>query len=381
MTRAAVAAAVAVVFWGGYSLASRSRIAALQRDCELAAKQENWSELNRASRVWTHLAPATPEAWVARAEARRRLFDFAGTAAALDRIPKSFPRFPELTLLRADLLLSEIRNVPAAEAAWNQVLEVDPLSAQAWQRLIYVYAMTLRRTELMDLIRRAALLQREPAEAYVYAMTWSDMSFSDGAVRLLEWTQVTPEVEPLEVALAIYMASAPFRSSSALFPDPELVPGSMARVERCRTLYPHNANLVAFLIDLAITDGDVEAVERLLGDARGTESDARFPRYRGWLLETRRQPAEADQEYRKAIALHPLDWKTRQQRGGVLRTLGQTDAAKRESELALRGKRIGRSLSQLPTAADADEGLMREVLAYMEDCGEQELATALRRRL
>jgi len=379
--RTALVTAVVLAFWGSYSLACRSRIAKFQQDCQRAAKQENWSDLNASSRAWTNLDPASPEAWVARAEARRRLYDFPGTAEALGKIPKSFPRFSELALLRADLLLSEIRDVPAAERTWREVLEVDPLSPQAWQRLIYVYAMTLRRPEMMTAIRRAAFLQREPAEAYVYAMTWSDMSFSDGALRLLEWTQVTPGIEPLEVALATYMATAPYRTSSGLFPDPELVPGSMAGVDRCRLHYPHNANLLAFLIDRAMVEGDIDGVERLLQDARDVEADARFPRYRGWVLELRRQPAEADREYQRAIALYPLDWKTRQQRGGVLRILGQAAAAKRESELALRGKRIGRSLAALPTAADADENLMREVLAYMDDCGEHELASALRRRL
>lgn len=372
---------LAAALWGGYSLGFSARVRSLAERAEEATTRRNWAELDDISREWTAAAPDVELAWTARAEAQRGLGDFRGMAEALGRVPRESPNYVKYALIRADVLLSELRDVSAAEAVWKDVLVVDRLSPQAWQRLIYVYAMTLRQTEMIQAIRSAAFLEREPAEAYVYTMTWGDMTFSDGAVRLLDWTRVAPGVEHLEVALAVFLATAPQRVSSTFFPDPELIPGSLARVDRCRKTYPHNTEILAYLIDRAMTEGDEDAVRGLLADARDVESDARFWRFRGWLLELDRQPEEAERHYQRGLALHPLDWRTRQQRAGVLRVLGRGEEAGRESELALRGKLLGREVAALATAADADEQLMRKVLAYLTDCGEKALAASLRRRL
>lgn len=373
--------AVAAALCAGYSLGYSARVQTLAELAKKATRRENWLELDAVSREWTAAAPDSELAWTARAEALRGLGDRRGVSDALGRMPRESSNFVKYSLVRGDLLLSELHDVPSAEAVWKDILRVDRLTAQAWQRLIYVYAMTLRQTEMMEAIRSAAFLEREPAEAYVYAMTWGEMTFSDGAVRLLDWTGSSPDVEYLEVALAIYLATAPHRVSSTFFPDPELIPGSLARVERCRKVYPHNTEILAYLIDRAMTEGDEDKVRGLLADARNDDSDARFWRFRGWLLELDRQPEEADRHYQRGLALHPLDWRTRQRRAGTLRVLGRGTEAGNESELALRGKLLGREVAGLATAADADERLMRKVLAYMTDCGEKALATSLRKRL
>ena len=365
----------------GYALGSAARVRNLREQAQAATTREDWNELDAVSRQWTDAVPDEAAAWIARAEARRRLGDFRGTAEALGHIPRESPDFVQYALARADLLLSEVHDVPAAEQVWKEVLSVDRLSAQAWQRLIYLYAMTLRQTEMMNTIRQAALLQREPAEAYVYAMTCGDVQFSDGAVRMLEWTQETPGVEFLEAALAVYVAMARPRTSSTFFPDPELLPSGRARLNRCHKEFPHNTEILACLLEFAMAEGDKDEVRRLLKDARNVDADPRFWRFRGWLLELDRKSQEAERHYRKALAIHPLDWKSRQQLGGVLRLLGRREDARRESALALQGKQLARDVAALQTAADADERLMQRVLAHMTACGDVGLATALRGRL
>lgn len=381
LTWLAILAASAGLGWAGYSAGRRSLTGRVQADATRALDEQRWETAATSARTWTTLAPGDRTAWLTLASAEQGRRRFPETADALGHIPPSDPRFPNIGLLRADLLLSELGDLPAAEKTWEQVVRVDPTAAQGWQRLIYIYALTFRRDEMLETIRKAVLQRREPPEAYGYAIASRGLSFSDAVVLLLRCGEVHPENETIQVARAIAIAIAPVRDSTLLFPDPAIMPGSTAEAERLLKVYPRNPVLFDFFAERWIREGETERVRTLLGDQAANSRQPRILAVQGWLSSMDRQPDRANECFEQAVALNPLDWRSRHMWSTTLRALKKADRARHEAQLGLRGKELEREILQLQNAAAASAELMERVRQYIQDCGERELALALAERL
>lgn len=364
-----------------YRAGRRSWLHDLQQATQEAIRRSDPDAASMSARAAAELAPAATDDWKGIAGLYQARGDYRKMVDALGQVPATDPQFITISLLRADILFSELEQAKEAERIWLDVLERDPLSAQGWQRLIYVYAVTLRRTDMMRAIRRAALLKREPREAYAYATAMMGLTFSDGLVRTLGWTKRDPDDESLLVARAIYLASAARRTTTDLFPDTPWQPGSLEPLKECRERFPRNIEILCYLLEAAVQEGDVDQARTLLEGVEAPADEARIVSYRAWVLATDRKFAEADEAFACAVAINPLDWRTRHQWASVLRTLGQKAKSSHEAAIGIQGKALERRILALPTAADADEELMREVARYFADCGESELLAALQARL
>lgn len=365
--------------WWGWRLYTTQ---SAQTTYETAAAGHDWPIAVAAAEKWAEFEPDSVDAWLAVAEANRRVGQFDLTAAALGKLPNDDPRTLTSLALRGDLLLSELRQPQAAIKNWQRMLEIAPSANLAHERLIYVYAMLLKRSALQQQIYAAIDLHCEPPEAYVYLCALPSLQFSDGLIKCSEWLRASPNDRDLEIALAVYAARSTPSRTQAMFGLKGVVPGDMSLIHLCREKHPASPEVLAVFVDLAIYDGDVDQVAELLATAVDNgDQDSRFLRYRGWVELSRRQPEAAVEWGRKAVVANPLDWKARHLLADAERLAGLSEDAKRDSELAARGKILERRCLELPTGSAATRELLEEIQKYAQDAGDQRVVQGLTYRL
>ncbi|MBI1347971.1 hypothetical protein GC163_16980 [bacterium] len=365
-------------WWGWQHFTSQSA----QSRYTAATASQNWSAAQEAAEKWADLEPESVDAWLAVAEACRRNGQFALTADALGRLPDDDPRTLTSLALRGDLLLSELRQPQAAIENWQRMLRIAPHANLAHQRLIYVYAMLLKRSLLQQQIYAAIENHSEPPEAYVYLCALQGLQFSDGLIKCYDWLRACPDDRNLEIAVAVYAARSTPSRTQAMFGLKGVVPGDMSLIRTCREKYPDSLEVLSVFVDLAIYDGDVDEVARLLADVEDSANvDSRFCRYHGWVELNRKQPKAAVEWGQKAIAINPLDWKSRHLLSDAERLAGFAEDAARNSELAARGKILERRCLELPNGSAASDELLEDILQYGRDCGDNWVERGLTERL
>jgi tetratricopeptide (TPR) repeat protein len=376
---AGLVVAVAIAGWFIWPLYAVSSASAAY---EAAAQAKDWTAALAAAERWVSLRPDSPDAWLNVAEASRQLGRFSLTAEALGRLPDSDPRALTSLALRGDLLLSELRQPSAAIETWQRMLRTAPAADLPHKRLIYVYAMTLQRTKLRDQIRLAIELECDHPEMYVYLMLLPSLQFSDGLIKCADWLQGEPENRELRVAVAVHAARTAPTATQTLFETRTVMPGDRSLIRQCRDDYPGHPEVLAVFIDQALYEGDVSAVESMLGQVEpSADEDSRFWRYRGWAALMRRRTEEAAELCRQALERHPLDWRARHLLADAERLLGQGEAAQRNSEVAARGKALERELLEMPATDAVDAARLREIGRLARDCGDELVAEGLTRRL
>ena len=229
------------------------------------------------------------------------------------------------------------------EATCKRMLRIKPRAGRAHQRLIYFYAMTLQRTKMVRQIREAIRLGCEPKEAYVYLVLTSALDFSDGFYRTTAWLQGSPNDESLQVARAYYLSKLDKHRAAPVFPDLTTRPEDDIKTPECLQAHPHHSEVLAFHLQQEITTGKQERVARLLGQAPvSAETDARFWRFRGWLLAGQDRLEEAEEAFNEALRLNPYEWRTRHELAALMRRRGRLKEGATMSELAIKGKTIER---------------------------------------
>jgi Flp pilus assembly protein TadD len=132
----------------------------------------------------------------------------------------------------------------------------------------------------------------------------------------------------------------------------------------------------------ASNNGELDRVIELLGQAPPeAEHDSRFWRYRGWLLTAQGEYKEAEAAYRRALELFPFDYSSHHQLAQVLRHLGRDNEVDWMQSLAFRGNELRKELLQLPDARSVSVQQLILIADYIEDCGDQPVADALRKRI
>lgn len=355
--------------------------------CRKAVEQRQWTQLARLSQAWSDAEPGNAEAWMFRAEAARQQGDLVSANDFLGKVPPK-SRFGLRALeARIELQFGPLNQPLTAVESCQALLQRDPDSKVAHQRLIYFFAFTLQRRKLIDQVRDAVARRCEPREAYTYLFLADSLRLSNAGFQNEHWLESDPTSELFSVAQAVHIAETLEGQT------PRDDPVVLARVKesikrRDRTLkellqkYPHNLELLAFFLRQAVEQGDVNRVSDLLSQAPiEAESDNRFWRYRGWLLQSHDDLAEAEEAYRQALKLHPFDWGTRHLLAGLMRRKGNLVEAGHLEQLVMQANPLWVQLQQQETVRRIPPKLLNDLATYAEGCQDQLIAESLHAQL
>lgn len=372
----------ALVSWPILMSIRRGQVQAIAQRCRDAVQKQDWVTAAPLAEEWARRAPDQAEAWIALADVAKSQGDFEATAESLRRVPPTDPQYVNTQLLRADLLLNALHRPFDAVAAWKDVLAVVPNHPVPHQRILYIDSMTLKRRDLARQIREAIRQRAEPPEAYGYLLSIPNLMFTDGYVRVEKWLKANPEDETLRVAYAIFRERSSAGKEIRDFGNSDAGLKAESPYQQALKAYPHNLELLAFHIEGLISRADLPAIGAALQNLPPeAEQDSRFWRYIATYQDSQRKTQDAATSLRKAVELHPLDWKAHHELGPIERVLGNLAEASRHAELGARGKLLERRFFELTNAAQADPPLLRALLRYAKDCGDADAVSGLTFRL
>lgn len=361
--------------------------AKLRSDCQLAAQAREWKSLETIARRWTRVDPNSGESWLRLGESLFRQRKYQQALECYNSVPQSSPEAETAAISLMELQFGPLNRPTDGAITCQRILELNPQSKVARQRLIFFLAMTLQRTELVRQIRTAIKSESEPMEAFAYLFLVDSLMFSNGIESNARWLQGDPTSELFEVAQAIFVAET-LDLSIAM---DDLAAAQAARRDAARkdavlqklgAKYPHNAELLAYSIQKMIELGDVTGVVNSLARAtEESEADARFWRFKGWVHAQRSEMDEAEASYRRAIQLNPLDWVTRHMLADVLQQAQRFDEVKALRELTVRGRTLRNALRSAPNARGISRELLLELADFSANCGDQQTSAALRKRI
>ena len=380
--------------WGGWVMLIRS----FEQACRAAQAEHRWSDLEMASRRWSRFAPSSVEPWVFLADAVQHQDRFVEAAEYLAQIPPQSPQYLPSQLGRAKILFGPANRPFDGEAVCRQILDLEPQIGGAHELLIQFYTVTLQRTKLREQIVSAIRVGREPRDAYVYYFLIDSLRLGEGVSLNALWLDSYPDNEVLLVAEMLHSDDSPH--STVTTPSDRTVPGFATEVNVLTTTkresltvkerqarellerFPHNANLLAYLADQELSKGNVDQVIELLKQTQPeTEADPRFWRFKGWVHFTRKEYAEAEQAYRKALSIHPMDWLTIHRLAEILRISGNKEEVTRLEKLVDRAHELRPRIRDLKSVMESPIPLLKEIGRLARDAGDTVIAEALTKRL
>ncbi|MFT5325770.1 MAG: tetratricopeptide (TPR) repeat protein [Planctomycetaceae bacterium] len=359
----------------GFPLWEKRRQESYFANCSRAQQLGDWDELQRLSVQWTRWRPEAADGWIFQADAAQNKGDFASAVECLSSVPesspKAFPAYIALATLQFGPATQPLDGVRTSE----RLLELDPRTTAAHRQLIEFYAMTLQREKLINQIRQAIDLSREPRSAYVYLFLVDTMRLADAVETNDNWLKAHPDTEVFLVARALQLPEPAPNVESTMGNKHEVIAKLFER-------FSNNVELLGYQVDLAIRQGNTSEVARLLlGAPSSVEKDSRFWRAKGWLHLSRAELSAAEQALQQALELHPLDLLARTWLTDLTRRQGDLENAQRLEALV----RQARRLRERCTGDQSAENIAQEVLAELADyarlCGDKQMADALTRRL
>ena len=413
--------------WLGLRMQSRWQNQQYADQCRDHRKRSDWKKLAEVSEIWCQREPGKAEPWIYAAEAAQQQEQFALAADLLRRVPDDDPRTISALLARSNLLFGASVNDPLqGVATCERILRIDPTVAEARQRLIFYYAMTLQRAEMEYHIREAIRLGIDTPEDYVYLIGKDWLVFTNGSELNHQWLNKYPDHETFLVARAMHLIltgkvsetgtylepavkirlrnKMPVDGGSESLPPSQGSPGGHfegdsdqydpnapflerianydAVMERYLKQYPHNVELLCYFLAKASTRGDQERVAELLAQApEEAVSDNRFWRYKGWLHAERGQLTEAEAALRESLKLHPYDYSSRHFLTDVLRRQERFDEVEYIAGLSTEGNELRRILLEMPNARAVPPGVLNRMAFYAKFCGDSVVAEALSARV
>lgn len=359
----------------------------LGRLCKEASRRQQWDTLQEHAERWTRIEPHNGKAWMYAARALQQQREFDQAAICLARVPDDSPESQSARFAQVELAFGSCNRPEEGASICESILERDPRSRMAHQRLIFYLAMTLQRHRLQTRIRAAIDSESEPPEAYVYLFFADSLHFSNATSWNGQWMQGNVESELFEVAQAVCIAQT--LDTSISMDDREESLAARRALEKKGPVmdellerYPHNIELLAYHLRESVKSGDVNRALSLLSQAPvESESDGRFWRYKGWVNFQRGELTEAEDAYHRALKLHPLDWATRHFLAELYQRQQNFQEAGRLRELVSRANELRRTLHVAPSAREVPKEVLRKLANYAADCGDSQMADALQRRL
>lgn len=381
----AIVIAVAVfASWSGYGWWFERRSDQFKQGCDEANAAEDWERLRLISGEWRKWDSTSDDALVFQADAFFQTGRLREAADLLAQVDDSYSGAVAALLYCGEILFGDLNEPFEAERIWKRVLKIKPDSTHTHQRLMYLYAITLQRSKLIDQIRDAFQQQSEPPEAYSYYLLANSLEFTDGFLVMTKWRANEPDSEILEVAEAIYAG----RSKDLRDPDDSaneveyfMAPGDQRRINTCLDKYPSNIEVLSYHIERSMFGEDAARVTELLGAAPEVAlEDARFWRYRGWVLKQLGNYEEATAALEKSIEIDQFSWKARWDLAAVQRLAGKLKAAEETSELAIRGKRLEEALF-LTDGRNISWNIIFKMHEYIELLDAPDVLNSLERRI
>jgi len=352
-----------------------------KKSCVVARDQGEWSRMQLIAEKWTDWDPESDDACVFVAEGYFQHGRLREAAVELGKVSDEYQGAVSALMLRGEILFGDLGLPYEAEANWKRMLSIEPASTHAHQRLIYFYALTLQRGKLVTQIREAIKLRCESPEAYSYLILANSLNFTSAATVISEWSKKLPDDETLEVALAIYTGKNEETSAVGVAEKSPVAPGDQTLIVECLNKYPHNLEVLAYHIDRKIFYDDVASVVELLAASpESALNDARFWRYRGWLLKRTKDYDAALKAFHQSLQFDPFAWRPRFEIATIRRLQGDTDAADSVSDIAQMGKRLEENLYETDGRA-LTWGLVEEMRDYVIRLDDLTLLAALDDRI
>ncbi len=356
-------------------------IAACEQQCQELKIEKNWSELAKVSESWSKIEPDAADPWLYRGEAAEEISDWKSLVQYLDRVPRSDTRAVP-ALLKKSIVEFEKLNRPFDGAkTCDQVLELNPQVTAAHKQTVFFYMMTLQRREALARIRRAIRLGRESPETYVFLVSASWLNPASLYHNNTIWLESDPESEIFEVARAmpIYYTSAKDDPKQAA--AVEHIPTTEKLLEK----YPHNPELLSFIISLSITNGDLERVQELVKafPENLAEKDPRYWRARAWCEEALGDVDQAEKSLRRGFALDPYWWIIHFQLHDLLRRQQRLDEAAYFFKVYKLSKDLSIEITGLNNSPESldEKKFCRELLVLAELIEDDEVIHTLKRRV
>jgi tetratricopeptide (TPR) repeat protein len=357
-----------------------------RRRCRDARLARDWETLRAVSGRWTVRDPSNGEGWLFQAEALHRQGRVNESLSALRSVPRSSPQAKEALIGQMELQFGPLNRPQGGADACEQLLEFDPKSPLGRQRLIFYLTMTLQRPRLIQEIREAFRIEAEPPEAYVYLFLIDALAFGNGAELNGHWLEGSPGSELFEVAQAVFIAESLDASISLDDRETALrayrgLAKKWTIMDRLLETFPHNAELLAYHLRECLLTGKVDRAVELLAQAPiEAEEDNRFWRFKGWVHAQWEELDDAEQAYRHALKLHPLDVGTRHLLADLLQRRERRDEVRKLRDQVDRGNALRREIQSAPSARDVPRDMLLRLADFAEECGDEGLARAIRRR-
>jgi tetratricopeptide (TPR) repeat protein len=376
---------------GGYVLFSKMQVSRLAQQCRQAHQAGEWSRVETLARQWLRWDSENATPWIYLADASQQQGAFEQAAEYLNHLPDDDPKTVPALLERTTLLFGPLNQPLEGIATCQRILQINPQVLEARQRLIFYYAQTMQRSEMVRQIREAIRYGTDTRENYVYLIGTNYLVFSNGAEQNHHWLKGVPDHETFLVARALHLIGTGIVGDD-VSDEPEAPVVTDNRQETLKEherilagyldRFPKNLELLVYFLMKASNNGESERAIQLLEQAPPeAEQDCRFWRYRGWLLSAQGQHREAELAYRKALELFPFDYSSHHHLAQVLRQMQRDKEVDYMQDLAFRGNEFRKELLQLPDARSVTVEQLIRIADYIEDCGDQPVADALRRRL
>lgn len=371
-----------VIFGGQYGYRKRQewQTKEFTQQCRKLRDQGDWQQLATVSKKWQERDPTSADAILFRAEAAQGQDELNEAADLLAQIPESSPKRVPALMARASLLLGPINRPLEGIQSCHLALKTNPRVYLAHQRLIFYYAITLQNEQLLAQIRQSLELGCEPVDAYSYLIMVDDITLTNGFEVNNRWLQGDINQEEFLVARTIHMWH---QLRLEAFPNAETVEKiklAESLLADYRQRFPKNAAVIAFHIEKAMVNGDLDQIESLLSEYP-SHSDSRYWRYRGWWLAAYDKIDESEAAYRESLKLFPLSWMSRHELADVLRRKQRFPEVAELERIVIKGKNLREKIMKLSDVQKLDPEILCDFRDYALECGDQLTATSLNRRL
>ncbi|MCO6457546.1 MAG: tetratricopeptide repeat protein [Pirellulaceae bacterium] len=381
--------------WAGYTFWRNRQLARFEPACREALQAADWPRLDRLASAWAGWEPQNADPWIFWAEAQQQQGNYEQASRLLERLPDEHPRTVPALLERSTLLFGPLNRPFEGVATCERILRLEPRQCEARQRLIFFYAQTLQRRKLVREIHAALDTDCDLPENYVYLLGTDWITFSNGYELNNRWLTAEPENPIFLAARAMHFVHSaglqdsanpalakPAGASSATAAAGQAAPEHEQIMLGYLQRFPDNMELLAFFLDQAVNDGDLQRVAELLRQAPAEAvDDNRFWRCKGWLLGRQGKTEQAEESLREALARNPYDWIAQHQMAGVLRQSQRLPEVDRWERLSTTGRDLRKALLRLPDARSVPAPLLEQMADYFEACGQVTVAQKLRRRI
>lgn len=372
---------VAILFvWGGYRFTQTQ----LARACREAQRESRWEELEVLARRWSWWEPRNPDVWLMLADAVQHQNRFLEAAEYLENVPRNSQKALAALLMASQLLYGPANRPLEGETVSRKLLELEPRATKAHANLIRFYAYTLQRKKMVQQFREAIAVKQEPREAYIFYYLIDTLNLA-GAEQLNSlWLTTSPDEELFLVARALQWSTVSESKSDATVKsgDESVLNEREVVVRQLLERFPNNLNLLADQIDAEIVKGRLPEVLALMAKASvEAENDNRFWRYKGWVHYVRNEYPEAENAYRTALKIHPMDWHSLNRLGEVLRAKKDVAEVARIQNLVERMQSLRSAIRKVEVIEKVPLEVLNELREIARECGDTLIAEALEDRL